>query len=83
MNATSTVRDLRNRFPAIRRLLEAGSEVVLTERGRPRYRLSLYVEPTPAAAPKKDYLARMQRHQPKPLSARRSKALHEDNRGDR
>ena len=46
MSATVTVRDLRNQFPKVRKLVETQGEVVLTEEGRPRYRLIAY---TPAA----------------------------------
>jgi antitoxin (DNA-binding transcriptional repressor) of toxin-antitoxin stability system len=84
MTTLASVRDLRNRFPRIKKQLEAGSEVVLTERGKPRYRLTLFIEDTAGrAAPSKDYLERLKRHQPRPLSKKASRALHEENRGDR
>jgi antitoxin (DNA-binding transcriptional repressor) of toxin-antitoxin stability system len=83
MTATASVRDLRNRFRLIKKQLESGSEVVLTEHGKPRYRLTLFVEAPEGAAPPKNYLERLKRHQPKPLSRKASQALHEDNRGDR
>lgn len=78
----STIRDLRNRFPQVREQLEADGEVLLTERGKPRYRLTLYAEAAPSS-PKKNYLERLKRHQPRPMSAAESRALHEDNRGER
>jgi len=81
MAASATVRDLRNRFPRVRKLLESEGEVLLTERGKTRYRL------TPAHSakepPPKDYMARMKRYQPRPMSRAAAKALDEDNRGDR
>ena len=46
MSNTVSVRDLRNQFPKVRKLVETQGEVVLTEKGRPRYRLTAY---TPAA----------------------------------
>jgi antitoxin (DNA-binding transcriptional repressor) of toxin-antitoxin stability system len=42
MSAKIGIRDLRNHFPKVRHLLEAEGEVLLTEKGRPRYRLTLY-----------------------------------------
>jgi antitoxin (DNA-binding transcriptional repressor) of toxin-antitoxin stability system len=84
MSSTTSIRDLRNRFPAVRRRLEAEGEVVLTEKGVPRYRLTLYSKAgTAASPPPKDYLARLKRYQPRPLSERRSRALHDENRGER
>lgn len=83
MAATASIRDLRNHFPSIKKQLEAGTEVVLTERGKPKYRLSLYTEPPLVKPPPKNHLERLKRHQPRPMSRAASKALHEDNRGER
>lgn len=84
MSATTSIRDLRNHFPKVRKLVETEGEVLLTEKGKPRYRLMLY---TPANAqkppPLKDYLERLKRYQPHALNIAESKALHEDNRGER
>ncbi len=84
MASTATVRDLRNRFPRVRRLVESEGEVLVTERGEPRYRLTLYTSRKRASEPRvKDYLARLKRHQPVPLDALAAKALTEENRGER
>ena len=84
MAATATIRELRNHFPRVRKLVEAEGEVVVTEQGAPKYRLTPY---TPAAGKRapapKDYLTRLRRHQPRPSSAVAAKALHEANRGTR
>jgi antitoxin (DNA-binding transcriptional repressor) of toxin-antitoxin stability system len=78
------LRDLRNRFPKVRKIVETEGEVVLTERGKARYRLTLYTAPALAKSPPaKDYVARLKRHQPKPLSRAAAKALDEANRGGR
>ena len=84
MAATATVRELRNHFPKVRRLVETEGEVVVTERGAPKYRLTRYTpaEKKKAPAPK-DYLTRVRRHQPRPSSAAAAKALHDANRGTR
>lgn len=84
MAATATIRELRNHFPRIRALIEQEGEVVVTDQGTPRYRLSRYVPASrKKAAGPKDYLARLRRHQPRPISAAAARALHDANRGER
>ena len=57
--ATHSVRDLRNRFPEIRKAIESDGEVLLTERGAPKYRLLPYSAPPAQAAVPVDYWARL------------------------
>ena len=84
MAATATIRDLRNRFPTVKKLVEEEGEVLVTDRGTPKYRLTRYTPSGRKEAPApKDYLARLRRYQPRPISAAAAKALHEANRGDR
>jgi antitoxin (DNA-binding transcriptional repressor) of toxin-antitoxin stability system len=83
MPATVTIRDLRNRFPHVRKLVEAEGEVLLSESGKTKYRLVLHATPPTKVAPRVDYWARLTAHQPKPLSAAQARALHEENRGER
>jgi antitoxin (DNA-binding transcriptional repressor) of toxin-antitoxin stability system len=84
MAATASVRELRNQFPRVRKLVEEAGEVVVTEQGAPRYRLTLYTPPGRLNARKpKDYMARLRRYQPRPISAVAATALDEANRGDR
>ena len=84
MPVTATIRDLRNHFPRIRKLIEQEGEVVVTEQGTPAYRLTRCASPDMAKVPApKDYLARLRRHQPRPLSAAAAEALHDANRGER
>jgi len=83
MAATASVRDLRNRFPQVRKLLEAEGSVLLTERGRAKYRLTPYTEPTTQSPQPVDYWARLTSYQPTPLSPRAAQALQDDNRGNR
>jgi antitoxin (DNA-binding transcriptional repressor) of toxin-antitoxin stability system len=83
MSATASIRDLRNHFPKVRKLVETQGEVLLSENGRTRYRLVLHTE-TPAQATRPvDYWARLTAHQPAPLTAAQARTLLEDNRGDR
>ena len=83
MAATATIRDLRNRFPHVRKLIELEGEVVVTEQGTPRYRLTRYWSGRQSPAPKKDYLKRLTRHQPRPLDAAAAQSLRDANRGER
>ena len=81
--ATSTIRDLRNHFPKVRKLLETSGEVLLTERGKPRYRLTLYTPSQVAEPPPVDYWARLNAYQPRAMTKAQSRALHDENRGGR
>jgi len=84
MVATASIRQLRNQFPKVGKLVEQEGEVLVTDRGKPKYRLTLYRSgrrrPSP---PPKDYLARLRKHQPHAISAAAARKLHEENRGDR
>jgi antitoxin (DNA-binding transcriptional repressor) of toxin-antitoxin stability system len=81
--SSATVRDLRNRFPQVRKLVEASGEVVLTERGVPRYRLALYTQAPAATPPAMDYWSRLCGYQPRSLSKAQSAALRAASRGER
>jgi antitoxin (DNA-binding transcriptional repressor) of toxin-antitoxin stability system len=82
--ATVTIRNLRNEFPKVKEVVEAEGEVIVTDNGRPRYKLVLYTPAPPAKTTRaKDYMARMRQHQPRPLSAAAAKSLHEESRGNR
>jgi antitoxin (DNA-binding transcriptional repressor) of toxin-antitoxin stability system len=81
--ATSSVRDLRNHFPRIRKLVEAEGEVLLTERGVPKYRLMPYSPDSAETHKPVDYWARLTSYQPVALSEAEARSLHDENRGDR
>ena len=84
MAATATVRDLRNQFPKIKELVEKEGEVIVTDQGTPRYRLTRYSPAISRAQPApKDYMARLRRHQPRPMSRAAAKELDDLNRGER
>ncbi len=80
---TTTIRDLRNHFAKVRKLVEAEGEVLVTDKGEPKYRLVLYTAARQTTPPPKNYLERLGRYQPRPMSAAEAKALHEENRGER
>jgi hypothetical protein len=83
MKGTATIRDLRNRFTEVRKRLEAEGELLVTERGKPRYRLELYAPPPEEAPPAVDYWARLTAYQPRPMTKAQARRLHEENRGER
>ena len=83
MPATATNRDLRNRFTKIRKLVEADGEVLLSESGQTKYRLTLHTVRPAKSPPPVDYWARLTAYQPTPLTRAQAQALHEENRGDR
>jgi len=65
---------LRNHFPKVRKLVETEGEVLLTEKGKPRYRLMLY---TPARTQKPlpiDYWARLHAYQPQAITEAQARA---------
>ena len=84
MAASATVRDLRNHFPKVKKLVEEQGEVVVTEQGAAKYRLVLHTPALQKGAPRrKDYMARLRRYQRRPLSRAEATALDEANRGAR
>lgn len=79
----TTVRELRGSFPRVKKIVETEGAVIVSDRGEPKYLLTLYAPPPPSASRPKDYLARLKRFQPRPMSVAAAKALHDENRGDR
>jgi antitoxin (DNA-binding transcriptional repressor) of toxin-antitoxin stability system len=80
---TATIRDLRTRFPAVRRLLELEGEVVVTERGKPVLVLRGYEAPARTPAVKVQYYARLRRRMRSALPKSVRQALDEADRGER
>jgi prevent-host-death family protein len=84
MAATATIRELRNQFPKVKKLVESEGEVIVTDHGTPKYRLTPYASAESGKRPApKDYMARLRRHQRRPISAASARALHNANRGTR
>ena len=79
----ATIRDLRTQFPRLKQVIDREGEILVTERGRPAYVLRAYRATRHPTVGKIDYLARLKARQPRPLSARASRALDDANRGDR
>lgn len=80
---TATVRDLRTRFPEVRKLLEREGEVVVTHRGKPVVVLRNYEARSEGRIPTVGYYERLRRRMPKRLSKARRHALDEADRAER
>jgi hypothetical protein len=78
-----SIRDLRLKFPEIRRQIEEHGEVIVTDNGVPSYVLKSFPKPPPKNPPIVDYWARLVEQQPVAMSAEDAAALLDENRGDR
>jgi antitoxin (DNA-binding transcriptional repressor) of toxin-antitoxin stability system len=76
----ASIRELRTDFRSVKRKLEAHGTVVITDRGEPAYLLSPLPQATIAPAPLPDYLSRLARRQPRPLSAEATRKFWEEER---
>jgi hypothetical protein len=79
----TTVRELRGSFPKVKKLVETEGAVIVSDHGEPKYLLTLYTPPPQKASTPKDYMARLKKFQPQPLSRAAAKSLYDENRGDR
>ena len=80
---TATIRDLRTKFPKIRHLVETKGEVIVTERGKPRFLLRPYQARLSKRPPAIDFYQRLVARMPKRLSEKQSRAIDDLNRGER
>lgn len=81
--ALVSIREVRTNFRSVKRKLEAHGEVVVTDNGVPSFVLRVLPPPLVKRRPLPDYLGRLLKLQPQPLSAAQTRQLHEENRGDR
>lgn len=81
--ATASIRELRLDFRSIKRKVEEFGSVTITDNGVPSYVIRSLPKKESRAKRLPDYYARLVKFQPKPLSAEATKALHEENRGER
>lgn len=79
----ATIRELRTDFRAVKRKIERHGKVVITDHGEPAYVLQALPRQTLSAPPPRDYLERLTRRQPKPLSSADTRRFWEEERGDR
>jgi antitoxin (DNA-binding transcriptional repressor) of toxin-antitoxin stability system len=78
---TATIRDLRTKFPRFRRLVETNGEVIVTERGKPRFLLRSYHARASKRPPVVDFYRRLVARMPKMLTEEQSRAIDQLNRG--
>jgi antitoxin (DNA-binding transcriptional repressor) of toxin-antitoxin stability system len=78
---TATIRDLRTKFPEVRRLVETNGEVVVTERGKPRFLLRPFHKQPSKRVPAVDFYKRLVTRMPKMLTEKQSRAIDDLNHG--
>lgn len=81
--ATVSIRELRADFRSVKRKVEQHGEIIITDNGHPAY----VMKPV-ATKPKKrralpDYMARLLKRQPEPMSEKATREFWEYERGDR
>jgi antitoxin (DNA-binding transcriptional repressor) of toxin-antitoxin stability system len=80
---TATIRELRTDFRSVKRKIEQHGEIVITNYGEPAYMLRpMPPRPAPSVS-RQDYVARLLKRQPKPISREAMRRLWEKERGDR
>lgn len=82
--ATASVQDLQMDFAAVARKIEEYGHIVITNDGVPSYEMTP-IAPPPAGKPlpQPDYLARLIRQRPIPMSEEATRKFWEEERGDR
>ena len=81
MNAqTTTIRELRTDFRAVKRKIEQHGEVVITDHGEPAYLLKALPQSPRKRASPPDYYARLLKRQPRPLSHEATRRFWEEER---
>jgi hypothetical protein len=80
---TATIRELRLDFRAVKRKIEAHGTIVITDNGVPSYVMRAVEREKKKAREMPDYYGRLLKQQPKALSTKATKELHEENRGER
>jgi hypothetical protein len=83
MPSIATIRELRGSFPKVKKLIESEGSVIVSDHGKPKYLMTLYTQPPKSNPKSKDYMARLRKFQPQPISDAASNALRDENRGDR
>jgi antitoxin (DNA-binding transcriptional repressor) of toxin-antitoxin stability system len=80
MKTTVSIREVCTNFRSVKRKIEASGEAVITDNGVPRFLLKSLPPPPVERHPLPDYQRRLLEPQPQPLSAKKTRRLHEENR---
>jgi len=82
-SATASIREIRTDFRSVKRKIEAHGEIMITDNGVPRFVLKSLPSPPIRRGPLPDYYGRLLKQRPSPLSLKKTRKLHEENRGER
>jgi hypothetical protein len=81
--AIATIRELRTDFRAVKRKLEQHGTLIITDNGVPRYEMKPLAQRRNGVPLLPDYMARLRKRQPKPMSAEATRRFWEAERGSR
>lgn len=81
--ATATIRELRTDFRSVKRKIEHHGQVIITDNGVPSYELKALPRKSKKLPPLPDYMARLRKQRPVPLSEEQTRKFWEEERGDR
>lgn len=81
--ATVTIRELRTDFRSVKRKVEEFGKVTITDNGEPAYVMEPVAPKLKQRRPLPDYMARLLKRQPKPMSEKETKEFWDYERGDR
>jgi antitoxin (DNA-binding transcriptional repressor) of toxin-antitoxin stability system len=81
--ATVTIRELRTDFRSVKRKIEQHGEVTITDNGQVAYIMKPAPRTPKPASPMPDYMARLLKRQPKPMSEQATREFWDYERGDR
>jgi antitoxin (DNA-binding transcriptional repressor) of toxin-antitoxin stability system len=80
-HTTTTIRELRTDFRAVKRRIEQHGQVIITDHGEPAYLLKALPRRRPkGAATMPDYYARLLNRQPRPLTAEETRGFWDEER---
>ena len=77
---TTTIRELRTDFRAVKRKIEQHGELVITDRGEPAYLLKALPRPMKRPARMPDYYARVRKRQPMALTLEQTREFWDEER---
>ena len=81
--ATVTIRELRTDFRSVKRKVEEFGKVTITDNGEPAYVMEPVAPKLKQRRPLPDYMARLLKRQPKPMSEKETQEFWDYERGDR
>lgn len=81
--ATVSIRELRTDFRSVKRKVEEFGKVTITDNGEPAYVMEAVAVKPKRHQPQPDYMARLLKRQPKPMSEKATQEFWDYERGDR